>query len=254
MKRQFTAGAPNRLWVADFTYVGDPPPPIQHRIDMTEIKVRIGVGQSLAKFCLELFALGRCEFQQRRSDSRPATLDLCCCGHQLSIHPARSQDATHGVTRLLGAVQAPRGDVSRRWRRSCSSSSASATLVSHRCLTPTASRNRVGDRSAHSGPATTRLNVSVKVEGGADGVGKLGLLRGKQVTDVPTQNGLGHRDDVVAADYTVVIESVGQPDWNLVDRPRIVLVMGATVTRLRCGRTSSRVKIRTGRTLSRRAV
>lgn len=76
------------------------------------------------------------------------------------------------------------------------------------------------------------------------------LLRGEEKADVHAQflhsNGL----DVVARYDRFMIDAVGRPTDTSVCSPRLVDVIGATVTQARNGRTSSRVRTTTGRSLS----
>jgi hypothetical protein len=46
------------------------------------------------------------------------------------------------------------------------------------------------------------------------------------------------------------VSPLTRPTGTSVDSPRMVVVMGAIVTRARCGRTTSRVRTKTGRVLS----
>jgi hypothetical protein len=46
------------------------------------------------------------------------------------------------------------------------------------------------------------------------------------------------------------VSPLTRPTATSVDSPRMVVVMGAMVTRVRCGRTASRVRTRSGRVLS----
>lgn len=84
----------------------------------------------------------------------------------------------------------------------------------------------------------------VEVESGLNGSGEFLLLRGKQIAHETAECGDRDRDhdsdreDVVATHDAVVVEPVRWSDLYLSRQLSAVLVIGATVTLLRWGRTS----------------
>jgi hypothetical protein len=83
---------------------------------------------------------------------------------------------------------------------------------------------------------------------------EVAFLSWQQYADLSPQRACGDGDDVVAADDGVDVQSIGWLGGNSVDRPRAVVVIGATGTRVMYERTGSRVSTRTGRGLSSWAV
>ena len=66
-----------------------------------------------------------------------------------------------------------------------------------------------------------------------NGCAEGGFLGLEQKPDLGSERAGGHGDDFVAADDSVAVESVVGTDGSSVDRPRAVVVIGATVTRVR---------------------
>jgi hypothetical protein len=63
-----------------------------------------------------------------------------------------------------------------------------------------------------------------------DRVGELGLLLVEEVPDLSSEGGGGNRGDVVPGDNAFFLQAVCRPEGTSVESPRIVVVIGATVT------------------------